>query len=93
MLPVEKARFSYKNLLISYDILCKEFESSCPSEDIVTHEYLKILIYASTIKCAHVKEQQNDNKYNLLRIESIVQESNFKVLQVKKMMDILKKMN
>ena len=93
MLPIEEARLAYKNLLISYDILRNEFENSCPSEEIVTNEQLKIYIHALKIKCAHVKEQQNNNEYNLRRIESIVQESDFKLLQAKKMMEMFKKMN
>jgi len=93
MLPIEEARLAYKNLLISYDVLFKEINHPSPSSDILTHEQLKIYIHALKIKCAHVKEQQNNNEYNLRRIESIVQESDFKLLQAKKMMEMFKKMN
>jgi len=93
MSPLEEARLAYKNLLNSYDVLCKEINHPSPSDNILTHENLKIHIYALKIRCAHVKEQKNNNEYNLRRIESIIQESDFKVLQVKKMMEMFKKMN
>ena len=93
MSPLEEARLAYKNLLNSYDVLCKEINHPSPTSNILTHEQLKIYIHELKIKCAHVKEQQNNNEYNLRRIESIIQESDFKVLQVKKMMEMFKKMN
>lgn len=93
MLPLEEAKFAYKKLLFSYDVLCKEFEKPSPSPYVLDNEYLNILIFATQIRIAFMKEQHNENKYNLRRIESIVQESNYKETQVKKMNEIFKKMN
>ncbi len=93
MLPLEEAGIAYKKLLVSYDVLCKEFEKPSPSPDVLDKEYVKILICVAKIRIAFMKEQHNENKYNLRRIESIVQESNYKETQVKKMNEIFKKMN
>lgn len=93
MLPLEEARLAYKKFLISYDILCKEFEHPSPTSTILDKEYVKILVYESKIICAYLKEKQNDNEYHLRRIKSIIQESNFKMIQIQKMNVLFKKMN
>ena len=91
MVPLEEAKHAYKKLLVSYDILCKEFNHPSPTSDILDKEYIKILLCIGIIKLAYMKEKNNN--YNLRKIGFIVEESNFKESQVKKMNVLLKKMN